>query len=1072
MSLEDIQKTLSLLFSPGQVAELRALRKSGGMASGYYTDYQKLARDAEILDTTGDISGIYVILNEINPVLFSRRANRIEMRLSRDDKTTGDDDIIRRRWLPIDIDPKRPSGISSSEEEHEESLRKAERIRGFLTEMGWPAPICADSGNGAHLLYQIDLPSDSASTELIKQALSVISAFFSDEISDIDTSVSNAARLWKLYGTMAKKGDSVPERPHRRSGICFSPDRVEVVSSELLIRLAALLSPPPETIRAPRRRSQAIDLGDWLLTHGLSFREKTHSCGRLFVFDQCPFSSAHIDGAYAIQFDSGAIFAGCHHNTCGGGTQRWSELRERYEGPLPKRDPEKRLKQIAHDRTEARAAYYGTVPGQEKSDRGAADASKMKPDNRQDNHSGQECPGPDGASEDISPDVLTDIAQKATDILRDGDPIAFIKDSIAIDHEGDDVVAASLIMSFASRSVLNSNGLHVLVTGESGKGKSHIFDTMIQHAPPEFRLDGRLSDKALYYTEGLNPGTAICLDDVSLSEQMQETLKGVTTSFRKPFVYRTVNKERKGQICIIPERCVWWVAKVDGTGDDQVWNRMLTCWIDDSAEQDDKVLVRELAAAEEFPVEFTETRKEVLVCHQIWNQVKPVYVVIPYAKQIRFTSSTNRRNPGMLLDIIKSYAALHQYQRECVQQGGCDVVIADKEDFMAASQIYQALNGESGGQSTKLTKSESMVIEAIRTSGQREFTMKELVDRTGKTYDAIRKLIKGNGKNSSHNGLLEKCPAITYLQRTDTIDAGSKTQLVYVWNEAMYLAWSSGGRCWLSSQGNEDYHTRHDGDGDDGGDGNCDCDASGNDRGLTDLVTGETGACQRPIGENFSPQKESQNEKDSKNNRSNNSFYNDRRKYPGAEQGDEPEHEQDHGCVSTPQHFLRSTENVDTKAILGPVRKMEQKSTGEEFSPVFSDRPFFSPVTPIPSPVTIDPDEYGPINGVWSGPCKVCGGKWIHYTEKFSAKMKEEGRFSHKVCQKCYDLAVLRKSGTFTTLPGLLNTANMVRTHTDVGRCQVCNTGAAVWVDPDTKDKLCENCYSRERTETGVRTPE
>ena len=137
-----------------------------------------------------------------NPVLYSRRANRIDLRLHKDDKATGDEDIIRRHWLPVDIDPKRPSGISSSEEEHEESLQKAERIRGFLTEMGWPAPICADSGNGAHLLYQIDLPSDSASTELIKQALSVISAFFSDERSEIDTSVSNAARLWKLYGCL------------------------------------------------------------------------------------------------------------------------------------------------------------------------------------------------------------------------------------------------------------------------------------------------------------------------------------------------------------------------------------------------------------------------------------------------------------------------------------------------------------------------------------------------------------------------------------------------------------------------------------------------------------------------------------------------------------------------------------------------------------------------------------------------------------------------------------------------------------------------------------------------------
>ena len=34
---------------------------------GYYTDYGKLAHDAEVLDNISDISGIFVTLNEVNP---------------------------------------------------------------------------------------------------------------------------------------------------------------------------------------------------------------------------------------------------------------------------------------------------------------------------------------------------------------------------------------------------------------------------------------------------------------------------------------------------------------------------------------------------------------------------------------------------------------------------------------------------------------------------------------------------------------------------------------------------------------------------------------------------------------------------------------------------------------------------------------------------------------------------------------------------------------------------------------------------------------------------------------------
>jgi hypothetical protein len=117
--------------------------------------------------------------------------------------------------------------------------------------------------------------------------------------------------------------------------------------------------------------------------------------------------------------------------------------------------------------------------------------------------------------------------------------------------------------------VINSKGLHVSITGELGKGKSHTVDTMLQQVPDDLRLDGRISDKALFYVERLRHGSVIALDEISLSDHMQEILKGLTRSFQKPFRYRTVSKDRPGQVCTIPERCVWWVAKVEGSGDDQ-----------------------------------------------------------------------------------------------------------------------------------------------------------------------------------------------------------------------------------------------------------------------------------------------------------------------------------------------------------------------------------------------------------------------------------------------------------------------------------------------------------------------
>lgn len=186
-------------------------------------------------------------------------------------------------------------------------------------------------------------------------------------------------------------------------------------------------------------------------------------------------------------------------------------------------------------------------------------------------------------------------------MLRSGNPVRTMLRIFALDHEGDETVAECLIMSLAARSVLNTTGLHVSVSGESGKGKSHAFSTLIRQVPERHQLSGSMSNKALFYIDNLQPGTVIVLDDTSLSEDMSEILKGVTTSFKKPFIYRTVNKDRKGFVCTIPERCIWWVAKVEGSGDDQVFNRMLTCWIDDTIEQDNRVLTRILGDSEALP---------------------------------------------------------------------------------------------------------------------------------------------------------------------------------------------------------------------------------------------------------------------------------------------------------------------------------------------------------------------------------------------------------------------------------------------------------------------------------------
>lgn len=211
--INEIKRGISVLFQPGDTIELRVLKVGGRQThAGYFRDFDKLAAEAARL--SGQAGGVYVVLNQINPALYARAADRIAIS---PENLTQDKDIVRRRWLPIDVDARRPAGISSSHTEHETAIKTAYLIRDFLTTFGFSLAsiILGDSGNGAHVLGKVDLQNNTESENTVKACLKAVAVRFDSEAISIDQTVYNAARIWKLPGTLAAKGDNIPERPHR-----------------------------------------------------------------------------------------------------------------------------------------------------------------------------------------------------------------------------------------------------------------------------------------------------------------------------------------------------------------------------------------------------------------------------------------------------------------------------------------------------------------------------------------------------------------------------------------------------------------------------------------------------------------------------------------------------------------------------------------------------------------------------------------------------------------------------------------------------------------------------------------
>ena len=229
-----IRKTLDFLFEDGEVFEVCLIGSpvpkhplwdndfsKGKIVAGWFDD--KDMAEKAILRAEKEVkpSGIYITVNPTTRALLGRASNRLKANVSR----TSDTEIERVSNLYIDVDPKRPSGISASDEELNLSKEVSNLLYKDLKKHGFPDPLCAKSGNGFHFIYKVqDVESD-----LIKAFLHGLAEKYSTIHADIDTTVFNPARLIKMYGTTARKGENIPDRPHRMSSVSSFPKKIEFV---------------------------------------------------------------------------------------------------------------------------------------------------------------------------------------------------------------------------------------------------------------------------------------------------------------------------------------------------------------------------------------------------------------------------------------------------------------------------------------------------------------------------------------------------------------------------------------------------------------------------------------------------------------------------------------------------------------------------------------------------------------------------------------------------------------------------------------------------------------------------
>jgi putative DNA primase/helicase len=246
---------LELLHPAGTVYEIRIPRWSDhpeglypSTVSGFFNDHHAAAAEIVRMMARGSAPGVYCTINPVVSSLLAVSTNRLKPKAK---KSATDAEVERRTTLFLDLDSVRPSEISATKTETVAAMKFADTVRDFLTESGFPEPIRLMTGNGAALQYRIDLPATDTENGMVTEFLHVLAAKFADVPGvKVDCSVFNAARIAKVSGTWACKGEDmrglagVEDRPHRQVKLLSAPTTLEVVDESVIMGLIARLKPP------------------------------------------------------------------------------------------------------------------------------------------------------------------------------------------------------------------------------------------------------------------------------------------------------------------------------------------------------------------------------------------------------------------------------------------------------------------------------------------------------------------------------------------------------------------------------------------------------------------------------------------------------------------------------------------------------------------------------------------------------------------------------------------------------------------------------------------------------------
>lgn len=258
-------------------------------------------------------------------------------------------DVKKWKNLIIDLDPVRPPGTVSLQEELDAAWTLAHKIYDQVITPYFKTGLIFLSGNGYHVWAPIDLEVNQESISVVSDFLETIKKIYQTERVEVDTCFKNPAQLTTLYGTIKKKslyrnvlpGTTLEHRQSRVEKSAFrnqetSLEELKVIIKELKIKYMVKNENLVEVEKTQRQKNV-----EWFKQFASEYNIEVKSYkeddnGVYANLEKCPFCENDDATGHAVKmWDNGDytnFYYICHHqNHCQVNQKRTNWWKEYYK---------------------------------------------------------------------------------------------------------------------------------------------------------------------------------------------------------------------------------------------------------------------------------------------------------------------------------------------------------------------------------------------------------------------------------------------------------------------------------------------------------------------------------------------------------------------------------------------------------------------------------------------------------------------------------------------------------------------------------------------------------------------